>query len=68
MTCRPITCATSSRKSMRCLYITPKSRRQRHACAFYGLQRMPIEVELYAYILERDFGEFLAAQEDVLLQ
>jgi MscS family membrane protein len=27
-----------------------------------------IEVELYAYILERDFGEFLAAQEDVLLQ
>jgi MscS family membrane protein len=27
-----------------------------------------IEIELYAYILERDFGEFLAAQEDVLLQ
>ncbi len=27
-----------------------------------------IEVEIYAYILERDFGEFLAAQEDLLLQ
>jgi MscS family membrane protein len=27
-----------------------------------------VEIELYAYILERDFGEFLAAQEDVLLQ
>ena len=27
-----------------------------------------IEVELYAYILERDYGAFLAVQEDVLLQ
>ena len=27
-----------------------------------------IEVELYAYILERDYGAFLAAQEDLLLQ
>jgi MscS family membrane protein len=27
-----------------------------------------IEVELYAYILERDYGVFLAAQEDLLLQ
>jgi MscS family membrane protein len=27
-----------------------------------------IEIEIYAYILERDFGEFLAAQEDLLLQ
>jgi len=27
-----------------------------------------IEVEIYAYILERDFGEFLAAQEHLLLQ
>jgi MscS family membrane protein len=27
-----------------------------------------IEAEIYAYILERDFGEFLAAQEDLLLQ
>ena len=27
-----------------------------------------IEVEIYAYILERDFGEFLATQEDLLLQ
>jgi MscS family membrane protein len=27
-----------------------------------------IEVEIYAYILERNFGEFLAAQEDLLLQ
>jgi MscS family membrane protein len=27
-----------------------------------------IEVEIYAYILERDYGEFLATQEDLLLQ
>lgn len=27
-----------------------------------------IEVEIYAYILERDFSEFLAAQENLLLQ
>jgi MscS family membrane protein len=27
-----------------------------------------IEVELYAYILERDYGVFLASQEDLLLQ
>jgi len=27
-----------------------------------------IEVELYAYILERDYGVFLATQEDLLLQ
>jgi MscS family membrane protein len=27
-----------------------------------------IEVEIYAYILERDFGEFLAVQEQLLLQ
>ncbi len=27
-----------------------------------------IEVEIYAYILERDYGAFLAAQEDLLLQ
>jgi MscS family membrane protein len=27
-----------------------------------------IEVEIYAYILERDFAEFLATQEDLLLQ
>jgi MscS family membrane protein len=27
-----------------------------------------IEVELYAYILERDYGVFLATQEDVMLQ
>jgi len=27
-----------------------------------------IEVEVYAYILERDYGVFLATQEDVLLQ
>src|SRR4029077_5449399 len=27
-----------------------------------------IEVEVYAYILERDYGEYLATQEDVLLQ
>ena len=27
-----------------------------------------IEVELYAYILERDYGAFLATQEDVVLQ
>jgi MscS family membrane protein len=27
-----------------------------------------IEVEIYAYILERDYGVFLATQEDVLLQ
>jgi MscS family membrane protein len=27
-----------------------------------------IEAEIYAYILERDYGEFLATQEDLLLQ
>jgi len=27
-----------------------------------------IEVEIYAYILERDYGEYLATQEDLLLQ
>jgi MscS family membrane protein len=27
-----------------------------------------LEVELYAYILERDYGAFLATQEDVMLQ
>jgi MscS family membrane protein len=27
-----------------------------------------IEVEVYAYVLERDYGAFLAAQEDLLLQ
>jgi MscS family membrane protein len=27
-----------------------------------------IEVEIYAYILERDYGEFLATQENLLLQ
>jgi MscS family membrane protein len=27
-----------------------------------------IEVELYAYILERDYGAFLATQEDVMLR
>ena len=27
-----------------------------------------IEVEIYAYVLERDYGEFLATQEDLLLQ
>ena len=35
------------------------------------LQRLgenAIEVEIYAYILERDYGEFLATQEDLLLQ